>query len=240
MPARTRPPRRLTTPAATTPRRRAPRRNADVTRARILAAAIGEFAANGYSGARVEAICRAARANPRMLYHHFGDKDGLYVCVLEEVIGDLRREELKLAVAHAEPIAGMMQLFEFIHRHFGEHPELHHLLSGENLLRARFLRRSVKAPIVTSPLIELIAGLLRRGERQGVIRRGIEPLHLYVMMVALSYFHRSNAHTLSAIFRADLLAPGWQADHRGAAAEMLLAYLRPPAARPPGRRPGRK
>jgi AcrR family transcriptional regulator len=88
--------------------RRGPRRNADRTRARILRGAIAEFAANGYSG-----------ANPRMLYHHFGDKDGLYLCVLEEVIGDLRREELKLAVDHVEPIAGMMQLFDFIHRHFG-------------------------------------------------------------------------------------------------------------------------
>jgi AcrR family transcriptional regulator len=224
--ARSRTRRRRPTAAATAaPRRRGPKRNADLTRARILGAAVAEFAANGYSGARVEAICRAARANPRMLYHHFGDKDGLYVSVLEEVIGDLRREELKLAVGDVEPIEGMMQLFEFIHRHFGEHPELIHLLSGENLLRARFLRRSAKAPTVTSPLIELIAGLLRRGERRGVIRRGIDPLHLYVMMVALSYFHRSNAHTLSAIFRTDLLAREWQAEHRGAAAAMLLAYL---------------
>jgi AcrR family transcriptional regulator len=240
MPTRSRTRRRrpATTPAAA-PRRRGPKRDADRTRARILGAAIAEFAANGYSGARVEAICRAARANPRMLYHHFGDKDGLYLSVLEEVIGDLRREELKLAVAHVEPIEGMMQLFEFIHRHFGEHPELIHLLSGENLLRARFLRRSAKAPIVTSPLNELIAGLLRRGERRGVIRRGIDPLHLYVMMVALSYFHRSNAHTLSAIFRTDLLAREWQAQHRGAAAEMLLAYLRPTGA-PPGSAAGDK
>jgi AcrR family transcriptional regulator len=217
--------------AATEPRRRGPKRNADRTRARILSGAIAEFAAKGYSGARVDAICRAARANPRMLYHHFGDKDGLYVSVLEEVIGDLRREELKLAVDHVEPIEGMMQLFDFIHRHFGEHPELMHLLSGENLLQARFLRRSAKAPIVTSPLIDLIAGLLRRGARRGTIRRPIDPLHVYVMMVALSYFHRSNAHTLSAIFRTDLLAPGWQAAHRRAAGEMLLAYLRPDGGR---------
>ncbi len=209
--------------------RRGRKRNADRTRARILSGAIAEFAAKGYSGARVDAICRAARANPRMLYHHFGDKDGLYLSVLEEVIGNLRREELKLAVDHVEPIDGMMQLFDFIHRHFGEHPELIHLLSGENLLRARFLRRSAKAPIVTSPLIDLIAGLLGRGERAGVIRAGVDPLHVYVMMVALSYFHRSNAHTLSAIFRTDLLAPEWQLQHRYAAADMLLAYLRPAA-----------
>jgi AcrR family transcriptional regulator len=208
--------------------RRGPKRNADRTRERILRGAIAEFAAKGYSGARVEAICRAARANPRMLYHHFGDKDGLYLSVLEEVIGDLRREELKLAADYdkMEPLEGMMQLFDFIHRHFGEHPELIHLLSGENLLRARFLRRSDKTPIVTSPLIDLIAGLLRRGERQKVIRRGIQPLHLYVMMVALSYFHRSNAYTLSAIFRTDLQAPAWRAHHQRAAADMLLRYLR--------------
>lgn len=203
-----------------------PKRNADLTRERILRAATAEFSAKGYSGARVDVICRSAKANPRMLYHHFGDKDGLYVAVLELVLGDLRREELKLEVDHVEPLAGMMQLFDFIHGHFGAHPELIHLLSGENLLRARFLRRSLATPIVASPLIDLVAQLLKRGERQGVIRKGIDPLQLYVMMVALSYFHRSNAYTLSTIFRTDLLAPGWQGEHKRIAAEMLERFLR--------------
>ena len=202
-----------------------PKGKADRTRERILAAAVKEFAAKGYSGARVDAICRASRANPRMLYHHFGDKAGLYVAVLEQVIGDLRREELKLQVDHVEPLAGMLQLFDFIHGHFASHPELIHLLSGENLLRGSFLRRSSKTPLVASPLLQLIAGLLRRGERHGVIRKGIDPLHLYVVMVALSYFHRSNAYTLSAIFRTDLLQSGWQEQHRQVAAEMLTRFL---------------
>ena len=205
------------------------KRDADRTRENILRSATAEFAAKGYSGARVEAICRAARANPRMLYHHFGDKDGLYIAVLEQVIGELRREELKLEVDHVEPVEGMMQLFDFIQGHFGAHPELIHLLSGENLLRARFLVRSARAPVVTSPLIDLITSLLRRGEQAGVIRRGIDPLHLYVMMVALCYFHRSNAHTLSAIFRTDLLARTWQGRHHEATAEMLRSYLRAPS-----------
>ncbi len=80
--------------------------------------------------------------------------------------------------------------------------------------------------MVASPLIELISSLLRRGQRLHVIRRGIDPLHLYVMMVALSYFHRSNAYTLSAIFRTDVLATRWQADHQQASADMLTRYLR--------------
>lgn len=201
------------------------KRNADRTREKILQAAITEFAAKGYSGARIDAICRTARANPRMLYHHFGDKDRLYVAVLEHVVGDLRREELKLEVDHVDPVQGILRLFDFVHRHFGDHPELIHLLSGENLLQARFLRHSIATPIVASPLIELIASLLRRGQRLGVIRRGIDPLHLYVMMVALSYFHRSNAHTLSAIFRTDIQGPEWQAEHERAATDMLSRYL---------------
>jgi AcrR family transcriptional regulator len=200
-------------------------RDSEGTRARILAAATAEFAANGYSGARVEAICKASRANPRMIYHYFSDKDGLYVTVLEQVLTELRNAELKLVVDHVPPMQGMMELFAFIHDHFGRHPELIHLLTGENLMRARFLRRSVKTPIVASPLIDLIAELLRRGEREGVFVHGIDPLRLYVKMVALSYFHRSNAYTLSIIFRTDLLAPAWQEDFRRDGEEMLRRYL---------------
>ena len=69
-----------------------------------------------------------------MIYHYFGDKRGLYVAVLEHVIGELRHEELRLAIDHVDPREGSMQLFDFIHNHFGAHPELIHLLSGENLL----------------------------------------------------------------------------------------------------------
>jgi AcrR family transcriptional regulator len=199
---------------------------AEGTRERILRTAISEFAEKGYSGARIDTICKLSRANPRMIYHYFGDKDHLYIAVLEQVLGELRAEELKLDVAHVAPPEGMMQLFDFTYDHFGRRPELINLLSGENLLRARFLRRSVKTPIVASPLIKLIDQLLRRGERTGDFRRGINPLHLYVVMVGFAYFHRSNAHTLSVIFQSQLLAPAWQAEHKRLAKDMLLRFLR--------------
>jgi AcrR family transcriptional regulator len=199
---------------------------AEKTRDRILRIAIAEFAEKGYSGARVDVICRLSRANPRMIYHYFGGKDGLYVTVLEQVLGELRTEELKLDVANVAPVDGMMQLFDFTYEHFGNHPQLIHLLSGENLLKARFLGRSAKTPIVASPLIKLIDELLRRGEKKGDFRRGIDPLQLYVMMVGFAYFHRSNAYTLSVIFRSDLLAPAWQFAHKRYANEMILRFLR--------------
>jgi AcrR family transcriptional regulator len=202
-----------------------PRRDGDATRARILDVAIREFASHGFSGARVDAICRNAKVNPRMIYHYFGDKAGLYVAVLEDVLGDLRREEFKLEVDHVEPLEGILTLFHFIHRHFGRHEELISLMSGENLLKARFLRRSAEAPVKASPLIALIAGVLRRGEESGAFRPGTDPLVLYVAMVSLSYFHRSNVHTLSSIFQQDLRAPAWQEAQRRLAEEMIARVL---------------
>jgi AcrR family transcriptional regulator len=197
------------------------------TRERILRTAIIEFSEKGYSGARVLAICRKSRANPRMIYHYFGGKDRLYVAVLEHVLGELRAEELKLDFEYVSPVEGMMQLFDFTYEHFGKHPELIHILSGENLLRARFLKRSSKTPVVASPLIAMIGELLKRGEKARVFRRGVDPLQLYVAMVGFAYFHRSNAHTLSVIFKSDILTPDWQAEHKRYAKEMMIGFLQP-------------
>lgn len=67
-------------------RRAVARRNPQRTRERILAAALREFAAHGFSGARVDAIARRAGSNKRMLYHYFGDKAGLFQAALHEKI----------------------------------------------------------------------------------------------------------------------------------------------------------
>src|SRR5512132_2304224 len=53
------------------------------SRAALLAAAAEEFARHGPKGARIQAIVQRAGVNERMIYHHFGSKDGLYAAVLE-------------------------------------------------------------------------------------------------------------------------------------------------------------
>jgi AcrR family transcriptional regulator len=63
-------------------------RNPERTRERILSAAMQEFAANGFAGARVDAIAGRAAINKRMLYHYFGDKEGLFRAVLRRKIAE--------------------------------------------------------------------------------------------------------------------------------------------------------
>lgn len=71
-------------------------RNPDETRKRILDAALKEFARHGFAGARVDVIAREARINKRMLYHYFGDKDGLFREVLRQKVS-----ERKASMSHA-------------------------------------------------------------------------------------------------------------------------------------------
>jgi TetR/AcrR family transcriptional regulator len=57
-------------------------RNPTRTRERILSAALKEFAAKGFAGARVDIIAQRAAINKRMLYHYFGNKEHLFREVL--------------------------------------------------------------------------------------------------------------------------------------------------------------
>jgi AcrR family transcriptional regulator len=198
------------------------------TRERILRAAVNEFAAKGFSGGRIEAICASARVNIRMIYHHFGGKEGLYIAVLEETLGGLRNEELKLDFAAASPMNAVLQLFEFTYEHFAAHPRLISLLSGENLLKAKFLKRSKRTPVISSPVLAQLKEIIGRGEAQRLFRRGIDPLQLYVLMVSLSYFHLSNGYTLSVIFQEDIFKPDWLKQHKAIARDVVIRFVQAP------------
>src|SRR5271167_2866620 len=65
-------------------------RNPERTRERILSAALKEFAAHGFAGARVDAIARRADINKRMLYHYFVNKEKLFRAVLRQKIAERR------------------------------------------------------------------------------------------------------------------------------------------------------
>lgn len=203
--------------------------NVAETREKLLRTAVAHFAQFGFDGARIEKICDDAALSPRMVYHYFVDKAGLYVATLERVLGQLRAQELALVTASQPPLEGLLTMFDFVFGHFSRHPELIRLLSAENLMHGRFLERSTDTPLVASPVIVQIRRLLDEGRRDGSVRAGIDSLHLYVTMVALSYFHRSNEYTLAIIFGRQLCAPEWQAEHGRIAREMLAAFLRPPA-----------
>ena len=63
-------------------------RDLNRTRERIMAAALKEFAAHGFAGARTDAIAHRARVNERMIFYCFDSKEGLYRAVLQQKLSD--------------------------------------------------------------------------------------------------------------------------------------------------------
>ena len=76
---------------------RKPRSDAsETTRYNLLLAAREAFAEAGLEGARVDDIGRRAGSNKQLVYHYFGNKDGLYTAVLEQVYSEIREREAAL------------------------------------------------------------------------------------------------------------------------------------------------
>jgi TetR/AcrR family transcriptional regulator len=206
-------------PSAT---RRDPRR----TREAILKSAQAEFSARGLSGARVDRIAARAGANKRMIYHYFGSKEGLYLAALERVYEGLRGTERTLDLGHLAPEAAIRRLVESNFDYSRAHPELISLINNENLHRARHLRKSKKIRELHSPLVAMIAGILERGVAQGVFRRGLDPVELYITMAAVGFFYLSNNYTLSTIFGRDLASPAACHRRRQHNVEIILNAIR--------------
>jgi AcrR family transcriptional regulator len=92
------------------PRRRF--RNADESRARILTAAVEEFAASGYRGASVGAIARRAGISQSGLLHHFPSKELLLAAVIDVRTSDHLDEYLEAVAEDPDLgfVTGMVRL----------------------------------------------------------------------------------------------------------------------------------
>ena len=201
-------------------------RDPERTRQRILAAATDEFARYGLGGARVDRIARRAGANKRMLYYYFGDKDRLFLAALEGRYAHIRAAERALDLERVEPREALRRLVRFTWTYFLEHPEFITLLNSENLHKGRHVRRSRRVPELHATLVETLRGVLRRGERAGVFRRGVDPVQLYISIAAEGYFYLSNRYTLSQIFKRDLMTARALAARARHNTDMIVNALR--------------
>jgi TetR/AcrR family transcriptional regulator len=201
------------------------KRDAVATRAILLKAALTEFCEKGFSGARTSDIAELAGCNIRMLYHYFGSKEGAYLAALEHVYEQVRSHEESLDLLHLDPVEGIVALIEFTHDYMVSHQEFIRMMGIENIHHGKFLRQSKSVPQAAMPLMDSIKALLERGQVQGVFRKNVDPLQLYVSILSLCYLHSSNKYTLSITFGEDLTDANWLTERRKHAREMILCFL---------------
>ena len=199
-------------------------------RAAILDAATTEFAAKGFDGARVDAISRLAGVNVNLVYHYFGNKEALFVAVMEAAYSTIRSHHNDMNLRALDVERAMADLVRSTFRMFAENPHIIGLLNSENVHEACHIRQSEQIKSLYNPLLDFISDTLERGVREGKFRKGVDPVELFITINAQSYFHLSNRHTLGFILHRDLASPESLAAREAHAVDVVLSYL---AAREP-------
>ncbi len=201
-------------------------RDPEGTSRSILNAATREFAEHGLSGARIDRIAALAGINKRMLYHYYGDKNALYLAVLEAAYARIRAAEAELALDALEPEASLLRLARFTFDYYLANPDFLSLLATENLQRAQHISGSERLRSMHALFLGDLGRVLERGAETGVFRPGLDALDIYMTIAALGGFYLSNRFTLSAIFGRALSDPERVAAWRDHIGDVVLAYAR--------------
>jgi TetR/AcrR family transcriptional regulator, regulator of cefoperazone and chloramphenicol sensitivity len=148
----------------------------DVTRQKLLAAAIDVFGRLGFDGASTRAVADAAGVNLQAIPYYFGSKDGLYVATAEHIAAQIRshvaelyaRVQARLAEAEADGFTiGAKEARAFLTEIIQLKATL--FISDDSQGWARFLQREQLEPTeafarvyrgVMKPSFELIAKLV--------------------------------------------------------------------------------
>ena len=203
------------------------------SRDRVLDSAIEEFAAYGYAGARIDRIAKRVALNVRMIYYHFGSKEGLYRGVLQTICFESAAVLGRMARAsdsRATVRDALGVYFDFL----AGHPEFADILVREVLDGATEMRKLLEedprlSEIIHQPAFRLADAAIRSGAVRAMPAR--ETL-LGVILTALVIVGTRNVHELFLGRKPPL--DEW----KGIFTDLLTSGLTPASPTPPA--PGRR
>ena len=190
----------------------------------IIAIATAHFADKGYAGARVDEIAAATATSKRMIYYHFGSKDGLYRAVLTEAYRGIRLAEIDAGLADMAPMAALERLAVLTFDYHFDHPELVRLVMDENMRHGPHIGAIGEAR--NEHVMPRTRALIDRGVAAGAFRPGIEPADLHQTLSALAFHYVGNRYTFGTIFDMDMTSAAAAAKRRAEVVAVVVAYCR--------------
>ncbi len=153
-------------------------RDLERTKEKILRAALSEFCAKGFAGARTAAIARRAGVNKRMIFYCFGSKENLYREILWRKIGESMR------FFESEPTELVAALIRWAQKWRQE-------VNWIRLWEWEALERGVR-PVVAEEArrecVKVVLEKLRRAQEEGRIPQGPDVDQLFLALVAVTVF----------------------------------------------------
>jgi AcrR family transcriptional regulator len=152
-------------------------------RARILRAGRELFTQNGFSAVSMQQIADAAGVNKATLYHHFVDKEALFVEVLRREFLHVHQQLNAMVPEHGSLRS---QLLQVANRMFSTpSPDIGRLMA--DLRECVSAERRTELMTSTAPPWDSLVSLFERAQRRGEIFQGVDAAllsRLFFVMVA--------------------------------------------------------
>jgi AcrR family transcriptional regulator len=153
------------------------------TRAEIVAAAERHFAERGFDATRLDDIAADVGIQRAAIFYHFGDKQGLYAAVLDEILAGASAALPSHGSTGERLEASLTGWVDYV----AQRPTVARLI----------LREAANAqPGVVSPLmrasgapVALLRQLIDAGVASGELRPRVDPHHFISLMGATTVFH---------------------------------------------------
>ncbi len=197
----------------------------DPVKRNILEVALGEFAHFGFEGTRIESIAARTHTSKRMIYYHFGSKEGLYVAVLEFAYWVVREGEDLEPLKNLVPLQALVRYITYAFKNFSRHPDFIRLSQQESLQELRFLKNSSSIMQMNQASLAVLQEIVRRGQADGSMRTDIDPIHVYMNFIGLCHYHISSRHNYAVQFDFDPAEPQNSETRLSSICDMLVRYV---------------
>lgn len=163
---------------------------------RILDAGVRLFSLHGFDGVSMNDLAGAAQVSKANIFHHFANKDDLYVAVLKHALADFQTQLAQLT--RNEPdFAGRVRAFVRWHSQ-----RLREREPQTRLLLREMFGEGQRGPQIAREVFgegqRLLLDLVSGGQRAGHLRTDIDPAVIALTLVAVDIFSFLAAPTLRA------------------------------------------
>jgi hypothetical protein len=145
--------------------------------------------------------------------------------VLEEAYAAIRQAEQRLDLLGLPPVKAIRRLVEFTFDYQEANPGFIRLVSIENIHNGAHVAQSEKIRQLNGVVVETLATILERGQKQGVFRDDVDAVDVHMLISAFCFFRVSNRHTFGLLFGRDLSDPALRDRHKRLVADAVLRTL---------------
>lgn len=195
-----------------------------ITQNNILSAAEDIFAEKGLYGARIDEIAEAAGCNKRMIYAHFGSKEGLYTAVLDSVYSKLSITEENLLLEKLSPDETVRLYIKLLFNFLKDNPTFIKMVMWENLNEAKYMRMS-NASSLKNASVKILESVLKDGIAQGVFKEDVNIKEVIISINMFCFSCFSNVYTMTDIMNIDFFNPEELELRLNSVTNMILNYI---------------